>query len=134
LGYRTFRALGFLTGRHPGVSLRFTRGFMLSRAIQNSSPSLDLDCRKRLLNDGTTLAQQFNDKSRDFASRLLSKRLPAWVCLTIVPTAISAPADSLSAPWSLTPLSLARSLLRGEFNGRCKIGNRLNGFGAEHVQ
>jgi hypothetical protein len=101
LGYQTLSALGFLKVVNLGFRFASPRGFMLSRAsraIQNSSPALDGERRARVLNDGTTLAQQFNDKSRDFASRLLSKRLPAWVCFTIVPTAISAPADSLSVP------------------------------------
>jgi hypothetical protein len=34
LGYRTLRALRFLTQRHPGVPLRSTPGFMLAPAAR----------------------------------------------------------------------------------------------------
>jgi hypothetical protein len=48
LHYRTLRALGFLTGRQPGVSLRSTPGFILSPATRVLEGNFALTCSEFL--------------------------------------------------------------------------------------
>jgi hypothetical protein len=59
LRYRTLRALGFLTVRYPGVSLRSTPGFMLPPAAQvlEDKPAIDLLRASFSLSQGSKLLQ-----------------------------------------------------------------------------